>query len=189
MKLFQTAQNEMINIDMITNIKPIHSKEIGREAAERLYTEDEYERIINSEDVKKCRVMHQNALWSQVDLPIVAYKVITTNGPVMISVPDYDRLIKILSRWITDDAGEDEDVVADSDYDDELPEPFIKLTQDVFKHPKCPTWAKWAAIDEDGSVFVYADKPSKGELGYEDVIYEFIGSMPGWEKTLIKREG
>lgn len=191
MKLFQTAQHETINISMITNIRPIHDREIGREATERLYTKDEYKRIVDSKDVKKFRVMHQEKQWAQVDYPIVAYKVITTNGSAVISVPDYERLMKILSDWITEDAGEDEDedVAEDYDYDDdESTEPCVKLTQAVFKHPKCPTWAKWAAIDEDGGIFVYATKPKRGEEGYEDANYEYIGNVPGWQNTLIKRE-
>lgn len=191
MKLFQTSQHEIINTSMITNIRPIHNKEIGREAAERLYTEDEYERLISSKDVKKCRVMHQNVLWSQVDFPIVAYKVITTNGSAVISVPDYERLMKSLSSWLTDDAGEYDDEVKESEYcddDDESTDPCVKLTQAVFKLPGCPKWAKWAAIDPDGSVFVYAEKPESTKVGYEWAIYDYINYVPGWQNTLIKRE-
>jgi hypothetical protein len=192
MKLFQTSQHEIINISMIANIKPIHNREIGEEA-ERLYTKDEYKRIVDSKDVKKVRVMNQEVRWSQVDYPIVAYKVITSNGSVVISVPDYERLMKILSSWITDDAGEDGDDAKESEYcddDDESTDPCVKLTQDVFKHPKCPKWANWAAIDSDGSVFVYATKPDRLDHVFGNGLagYEHISYLPGWQKTLIKRE-
>ena len=197
MKLFQTSQNEVINTSMITNIKPIHNRELGKEDAERLYTRDEYNSIIDSKDVKKCRVMRGNVSWGQVDFPVVAYKVTTTNGSVVISVPDYERLIKTLSSWLTDDAGDGEDVAEGDDYDDdEFTEPVVKLTQDVFKHPQCPTWAKWAAIDENGTICVYDKKPYVAE-GYfstsptawsmGDGRMEHIYVL-GWKKTLIKRE-
>lgn len=198
MKLFQTSQRETINISMITNIKPINDREIDREDAERLYTEDEYNKLIDAPDVKKCRVMHLQALWSQVEYPIVAYKVITTNGSAVISVPDYERLMKILSSWLTDDAGEDEDVADDGEYDDvESAKPAAKLTQDIFKSPDCPKWAKWAAIDEDGTVCVYRRKPqiavgyfAARDLSVEDEDQEMmrIWHVPGWQGTLIKRE-
>lgn len=203
MKLFQTAQNETINISMITSIKPIHSREIGQDA-ERLYTKDEYSRLIHAKDAKKCRVVNQEAVWSQVDIPVVAYKVTTTNGSVVISVPDHERLIKILYSWITDDAGENEDVDVDdvdvSENDayngDESSESFVKLTQEVFKHHKCPKWAKWAAMDEEGAIYVYEKKPSvangffstrpadgEKECGRAEQVL-----VTGWRKTLIKRE-
>lgn len=191
MKLFQTAQHETINISMITNIRPIHDREIGREATERLYTKDEYKRIVDSKDVKKFRVMHQEEQWAQVYYPIVAYKVITTNGSTVISVPDHERLMKSLSNWLTEDAGEDEygDEAEDDSYDDdEFTEPCVKLTQAVFKHPKCPTWAKWAAIDEDGGIFVFEEKPKIIGAGHGDSNYECISYVPGWQNTLIKRE-
>lgn len=197
MKLFQTSQHETINTSRITNIKPIHNREIGEEA-ERLYTKDEYKRIVDSKDVKKVRVMNQEVRWSQVDYPIVAYKVITTNGSVVISVPDYERLMKILPIWITDDAGEDEDVAEEWEYAAVASvEPAAKLTQDIFKSPDCPEWAKWAAIDEDGAVCVYKEKPYIAD-GYftadttagedEDQGMEQIWRVPGWQRTLIKRE-
>ena len=196
MKLFQTAQNETINISMITNIKPIHSREIGQDA-ERLYTKDEYSRLIHAADVKKCRVVNQEVLWSQVDIPVVAYKVTTTNGSVVISVPDHERLIKILSSWLTDDTGEEEDSGEDGEYADVgSAEPPVKLTQDIFKSPTCPKWAEWAAMDEEGVIYVYEKKPSVAngyfstrpadgvkECGRAEQV-----SVPGWRKTLIKRE-
>lgn len=198
MKLFQTSQHETINISMITNIKPILDREIGREYAERLYTQDEYNRLIDSKDVKKRRVMHQNVLWSQVDIPIVAYKVTTTNGSVVISVPDYDRLMSIMSDWLTKDTGEDEDVVEEGEYyGDEPTEPAVKLTQDIFKYPGCPDWAKWAAVDADGTICVYQKKPdiedgyfaiSSGEVADRYNGVEQVDTIPGWSKTLIKRE-
>jgi hypothetical protein len=192
MKLFQTSQHEIINTSMITNIKPIHNMEVGKETVERLYTKEEYNSIIDAQDIKKCRVMSQDVLWGQVYFPIVAYKVTTTNGLVIISVPDYDRLIKTLSDWLTADASEDEDVA-----DDESVAPAAKLTQDIFECPDCPGWAKWAAMDEDGTVCVYGKKPtiadgyftvSKGDEAdnYKDIA--IIRHVTGWQKTLIKRE-
>ena len=201
MKLFQTSQHETINISMIANIKPIHSREIG-EDAEILYTRDEYSRLIHAKDVNKCRVVNQEVRWSQAEYPVVAYKVITTNGSVVISVPDYERLMKSLSSWLTDDAGEDageDDAAADDNehYDDESTEPAVKLTQDIFKYPYCPKWAKWAAVDADGTICVYQKKPDI-EGGYfavsdGDVVDRYNGveqvdNIPGWQKTLIKRE-
>lgn len=46
-----------------------------------------------------------------------------------------------------------------------LQEPIIdcnqlpKLTSEVFDHPDCPTWAKWAAVDNNGSAQWYGKRP------------------------------
>ena len=34
-----------------------------------------------------------------------------------------------------------------------------KLTQEVFSSPDCPKWAKWAAVDFDGTAFWFEEKP------------------------------
>lgn len=37
-----------------------------------------------------------------------------------------------------------------------------KLTQEVFTRPDCPKWAKWAAVDSDGTAYWYEEKPTQG---------------------------
>lgn len=192
MKLFQTSQNEVINTSMITNIKPIHSREIGPDA-ERLYTKDEYSGLIHSKDVKKCRVMNQEVPWSQVDIPVVAYKVTTTNGSVVISVPDYERLIKSLSDWLTEDTEEDEDIAEDDEYyDNESVMPAAKLTQSIFKSTDCPDWAEYAAVDKDGEAYLYEQKPKRQAESWIPGPGDYTGLMDAfdssnWENSLIKR--
>jgi hypothetical protein len=34
-----------------------------------------------------------------------------------------------------------------------------KLTAEVFDHPDCPEWAKWAAVNADGNLFFFEEKP------------------------------
>lgn len=38
-----------------------------------------------------------------------------------------------------------------------------KLTTDVFNHPDCPEWAKWAAVNENGKGFVFEYEPIDGK--------------------------
>lgn len=38
-----------------------------------------------------------------------------------------------------------------------------KLTAEVFSLPQCPSWAKYAAVDEDGVAWYYRHKPSVGD--------------------------
>lgn len=40
-----------------------------------------------------------------------------------------------------------------------------KLTQEVFTRPDCPKWAKWAAVDADGTAYWYEEKPTQGSWG------------------------
>lgn len=35
-----------------------------------------------------------------------------------------------------------------------------KLTEEVFDSPDCPDWARYAAVDSDGSMYFYGQKPS-----------------------------
>ena len=39
-----------------------------------------------------------------------------------------------------------------------------KLTAEVFDHPDCPKWAKWAAVDYDGEVRFHQEKPTINSL-------------------------
>ena len=34
-----------------------------------------------------------------------------------------------------------------------------KLTVDIFNHPDCPGWAKWAAVNQNGFGYVFAVRP------------------------------
>lgn len=34
-----------------------------------------------------------------------------------------------------------------------------KLTAEVFNHPDCPAWAKWAAVDGNGYAYYYSERP------------------------------
>lgn len=40
-----------------------------------------------------------------------------------------------------------------------------KLTQEVFTRTDCPAWAKWAAVDADGTAYWYEEKPTQCNLG------------------------
>lgn len=49
--------------------------------------------------------------------------------------------------------------------------PLPKLTTEVFNRPDCPNWAKWAAVDDDGTGTYYENKP------------EYDASLGGWLRT------
>lgn len=67
-----------------------------------------------------------------------------------------------------------------------------KLTTDVFNRPKCPKWAKWAAVDESGECYVYSNKPSINHLAW---LWSLVGRCKyiddydpsDWKNSLIER--
>lgn len=57
-----------------------------------------------------------------------------------------------------------------------------KLTVEVFDHPDCPTWAKYAGLNKNGRVIFYEDKKSPGvkaDIGFFDA--------SDWQNSLIER--
>lgn len=69
-----------------------------------------------------------------------------------------------------------------------------KLTQEVFTRPDCPKWAKWAAVDADGTAYWYESEP---ELHCSGLIYtdregtklaRFPGKFYIENKSKIKRQ-
>lgn len=70
-----------------------------------------------------------------------------------------------------------------------------KLTQEVFQRDDCPKWAKYAAVDDDGTAHFFDTEPDCA-FGYgkwvvdtgcrvESIADEFDGSE--WENGLVKR--
>ena len=45
------------------------------------------------------------------------------------------------------------------------------LTQEVFQRDDCPKWAKWAAVDSDGTAYWYEKKPIPENYGTLGVLY------------------
>ena len=67
------------------------------------------------------------------------------------------------------------------------------LTQEVFTHPDCQKWAKWAAVDkEDNHAFWYSEKPiistSEGRLLNNKVKYLRIKGLFSTDVLLIERK-
>jgi hypothetical protein len=46
-----------------------------------------------------------------------------------------------------------------------------KLTKEVFQRDDCPKWAKWAAVDSDGTAYWYEKKPIPENYGTLGVLY------------------
>ena len=66
-----------------------------------------------------------------------------------------------------------------------------KLTEDIFNSPDCPEWARWAAVDADGSGHVFDGKPDRGLLYWRcyHVNGTYIGTYDAsdWQNSLIQR--
>ena len=69
-----------------------------------------------------------------------------------------------------------------------------KLTVEVFKRSDCPEWAKWAAMDIDGSAYWFENKPVRHNRAWLGGTYDFrFKSIPenfdssDWEHSLIER--
>ena len=71
-----------------------------------------------------------------------------------------------------------------------------KLTADVFNRPDCPEWAKYAAVDESGEVWVFSVKPT---INVSDELWccstksanctslLFKADASDWQNSLIER--
>lgn len=68
---------------------------------------------------------------------------------------------------------------------------YPKLTVDIFDRPDCPEWARWAAVDADGSGHVFDGKPDRGSLYwrgyYVNAIYIGRYDVSDWQNSLIER--
>lgn len=69
-----------------------------------------------------------------------------------------------------------------------------KLTSEVFDRKDCPAWANFAAMDKDGTVFYYRQKPfitadkwHPEIVGDCSVIYQLVFDASDWQNSLIKR--
>lgn len=66
-----------------------------------------------------------------------------------------------------------------------------KLTAEVFNRPDCPEWAQWAAVDENGVAYYYAEDPCarKYTWGSWDSMKIIDGkfSSSDWKNSLIER--
>lgn len=71
-----------------------------------------------------------------------------------------------------------------------------KLTTEVFDRTDCPEWAKWAAVDEDGTAVLFDYQPEKAPRGiwWERRAHHYclIGKRGGfdasdWKNSLIER--
>ena len=68
-----------------------------------------------------------------------------------------------------------------------------KLTVDIFNRPDCPEWARYAAVDEGGWVYVYPDKPNIAARNWDAQLYSKATLMginydsSDWANSLIER--
>lgn len=67
------------------------------------------------------------------------------------------------------------------------------LTNEVFQRDDCPKWAKWAAVDSDGTAYWYEEKPTQGRgvfWAQEDPATKFVRINEKFSRTvdLIKRK-
>lgn len=70
---------------------------------------------------------------------------------------------------------------------------YETLTQEIFNPPDCPVWAEWAAVNEDGSCWVFSHKPERCEREWFHIygLIAYMGcgySNVNWEISLIKKE-
>ena len=66
-----------------------------------------------------------------------------------------------------------------------------KLTIDVFDHPECPKWARYAAVDQGGNAFFHAEKPiincCHWMCNYSGSKYIGKFDSSDWRNSLIER--
>ena len=66
-----------------------------------------------------------------------------------------------------------------------------KLTTNIFSRPDCPEWARWAAVDANGSGHVFDGKPDRGLLYwrgyYVNGTYIGMYDASDWQNSLIER--
>lgn len=112
--------------------------------------------------------------------------------------------IKQSEDWHTDEGGDFVGEYDPSDWQNSLIErtedakkegekdmtKFPKLTVDVFNHPDCPEWAKWAAVNEDGKGYLYSSEPIRGlHVWHFGIDNDYFGDYDpsDWQNSLIER--
>lgn len=70
---------------------------------------------------------------------------------------------------------------------------FPKLTEEVFNHPDCPEWARWAAVDADGTVALFDRRPVIASIGkWWDRVQKYhtldmLCDPSDWQNSIIER--
>lgn len=71
---------------------------------------------------------------------------------------------------------------------------LTKLTEAVFSMPECPTWARYAAVDIEGTAYWYATKPTLDTQGWCNISEHFAAkriplryARSDWRHSLIER--
>lgn len=115
--------------------------------------------------------------------PVIAYEVTvifqgTTEDKIYLRVDEYDRFLETV--------GEEDSKATDKTYADLLG----PLPQAVFD--SAPEWAKYAAMDDDGSIYLYEEEPIVYEDDYvwggvKDARQERCWLHVTWKKSLTKR--
>ena len=72
-----------------------------------------------------------------------------------------------------------------------------KLTAEVFNHPDCPEWAKYAAVNANGKVVLFSDIPNCRDNGWsviwhststqDDILDDVLFDSSDWKNSLIER--
>lgn len=114
--------------------------------------------------------------------PVIAYEVTvifqgTTGDKIYLRVDEYERFLETV--------GGEGSKATDETYDDLGP-----LPQAVFD--SAPEWAKYAAMDDDGSIYLYEEEPIVYEAGYiwesrKGSRQERYWPPTEWKKSLTRR--
>lgn len=107
-------------------------------------------------------------------------------------------------RWTVDYHGQHYEKISDEKYDSTnwmnslIKRSAEKLNENVFKRKDCPSWAKYAAVEQNGKAKWFNKKPDivfvfekYFWLAANDCFYEFIPGYfdaSNWRKSLIKND-
>lgn len=114
--------------------------------------------------------------------------IVCTKGP---ETPKYCTVVEnMMASWKAVKEEMDKKVKEETVSCDDLQ----KLTVEIFNHPDCPEWAKYAAVDIDGVTCVYQDKPhikgSEWVAQYHGINWCVIpgrSDASDWKNSLIER--
>lgn len=181
-KFFNFNDGTRVCVDdmQVRYIRPIINADIQ---CRSMYSQEELEDIMKKKPAGISRIV-VSIVGERVyeERPIIAYEVTvifqgTTGDKVYLRIDEYTRFLETLSE-------------VDSKDTDETRDDLGPLPQAIFD--SAPEWAKYAAMDDDGSIYFYDDEPKLNEEGYiwetrRCSRQEMYRAHKEWKESLTRR--
>lgn len=181
-KFFSFNDGTMVCVDdmKVRYIRPVIDTDLQ---CRSMYSHEELADITEKKPAGCCRIIVSKGCERVYEEhPVIAYEVTvifqdTLGDRIYLRVDEYERFLETVGGWNSKDTAET--------CDDLGPLPQVMFDS-------APEWAKYAAIDANGSVYFYEAEPKVYEAGYiwenkKGSRQERYWSSTEWKKSLTRR--